>query len=56
MFTPENWEVWLDPESSKDDLFAAVADETPALAWHAVGKDVGNIRNEGPELAEPAAL
>jgi putative SOS response-associated peptidase YedK len=54
MFTPDNWEVWLDAQSSPDDLFAAAADDAPALAWHAVGKDVGNIRNEGPELVEPA--
>ena len=54
MFTPDNWEVWLDPESSQADLLAAAADDAPALEWHAVGKGVGNIRNEGPELVEPA--
>lgn len=54
MFTPDNWDVWLDAQSSPDDLFAAAADDAPALAWHAVGKGVGNIRNEGPELVEPA--
>lgn len=54
ILTRDNWEVWLERESTADDLFAAAADAAPELAWHPVGKDVGNIRNEGPQLAEPA--
>lgn len=53
MFTPENWDVWLDRESTPDDLFAAAADPAPALAWHEVGTAVGNIRVNVPELVEP---
>jgi putative SOS response-associated peptidase YedK len=53
MLDADNLEVWLDPESHPDDLFAAVAAPTPALAWHAVGKDVGNVRNNGAELIDP---
>jgi len=54
MLDAENLEVWLDPQSHPDDLFAAVAAPTPELTWHAVGKDVGNVRNNGAELIEPA--
>jgi len=50
----ENLEVWLDPQSHPDDLFAAVAAPTPELAWHAVDNAVGNVRNNGAELIEPA--
>jgi len=47
-------EVWLDPQSHPDDLFAAVAAPTPELTWHVVDKRVGNVRNNDPELVEPA--
>lgn len=53
MFTPKNWDVWLERESTPDELFAAAADEAPALAWHEVGKAVGNIRVDEPGLVEP---
>lgn len=53
MLTRDAWDVWLERESTPDDLFAAAADAGPDLAWHPVAKDVGNIRNEGPRLAEP---
>jgi putative SOS response-associated peptidase YedK len=53
MLTPENWEVWLERESTPYDLFAAAADPAPALAWHEVSKAVGNIRVDEPGLVEP---
>jgi putative SOS response-associated peptidase YedK len=31
----------------------ALAAEPPPLAWHAVGRAVGNVRNQGPQLIEP---
>jgi len=52
--TPEDVDVWLDPTSGKDDLFAAIADPGPELTWHAVDKRVGNVRNNDEELIEPA--
>jgi putative SOS response-associated peptidase YedK len=54
MLTPDNWDVWLERESTPDDLFAAAAEPAPALAWHRVGKAVGNIRVDEPGLVEPA--
>lgn len=55
MFTEDNWRAWLDPNSGKDDLFAAVAADAPDLLWHEVGKAVGNVRNNEPELVAPVA-
>ena len=52
--TPEDADVWLDPESSQEDLFAALAEPGPQLEWHPVDKRVGNVRNNDPDLVEPA--
>jgi len=54
MLDTDNVEVWLDPTSHPDDLFAAVAAPTPELTWHAVDKRVGNVRNNDESLTEPA--
>ncbi|WP_062379982.1 SOS response-associated peptidase [Demequina pelophila] len=53
MLRREEADVWLDADSANDDLFAAMAAPEPELAWHAVGRDVGNVRNQGAELVEP---
>jgi putative SOS response-associated peptidase YedK len=52
----ESWERWLDPavEDPGDDLLV------PAVggsldAWP-VGPEVGNVRHDGPELAQPVPL
>lgn len=55
MMRPDAWQAWLDPASGADDLFAAAAADAPALAWHAVGAAVGNVRNNEPALVEPVA-
>lgn len=53
-------DAWLDPtvDYPRDVLDAAV-DAAPyvaeTLAWHAVAKDVGNVRNNSPQLIEPLA-
>ena len=54
MLTAPNVDAWLDPASSQDDLFAAIADDSPELTWHAVDKRVGNVRNNEPDLVDPA--
>jgi putative SOS response-associated peptidase YedK len=54
MLTRDDVDVWLDPESTQDDLFAAIADPAPELTWHAVDKRVGNVRNNDEDLIEPA--
>uniref|UniRef100_UPI0025F3D6DF SOS response-associated peptidase family protein n=1 Tax=Demequina sp. TaxID=2050685 RepID=UPI0025F3D6DF len=50
MLVPEEVDVWLDHDASKDDLLAAIAAPAPALTWHEVGRAVGNVRNQGEEL------
>ena len=52
MLTAPNVDTWLDPASGQDDLFAAIGDDSPELTWHAVGSEVGNVRNNGPELVD----
>lgn len=39
--------------SADDAAGIALAAPDPALTWHPVGKSVGNVRNQGPQLAEP---
>jgi putative SOS response-associated peptidase YedK len=48
----ELWSVWLDPEVADPD--ALLVPGTPGVldAWP-VGKDVGNVRNNGPHLVDP---
>ncbi len=54
MLRHDEAEAWLDREARQDDLWAAIGAPAPDLAWHQVGKAVGNIRNQGPELVDPA--
>ncbi|MDN4476611.1 SOS response-associated peptidase [Demequina sp. SYSU T00192] len=53
MLLGDEADAWLDHDSSKDDLFAAIASPAPALVWHEVDRAVGNIRNQGEELVAP---
>lgn len=54
MLTPKEARTWLDPSQCPDDLFAAIDAPTMPLAWHPVGRAVGNIRNQGDGLIVPA--
>lgn len=51
----EAWEEWLDPANDDlDDLASLLvpcADDE--LTMHPVSRDVGNVRNQGPQLVEP---
>lgn len=53
---PEMWDAWLDPRTtdpgSVEGLLRAVPD--PALVPREVSRAVGNVRNDSPELIEPA--
>jgi len=53
MLTAANVDVWLTPDASPEQLFAAAQAPAPALVWHEVGRAVGTIRNDGPGLIEP---
>lgn len=52
---PEDWDRWLDPEITDaeplEDLLDPPADGI--ITYHAVGSDVGNVRNNRPDLIEP---
>ena len=53
IFTPECAAHWLDPELSPaeaEDLALEHGLSVEEFEWHPVGKAVGNVRNEGPEL------
>jgi putative SOS response-associated peptidase YedK len=56
---PDHADAWLDPttDNARDVLDAAI-DAAPAMAEtltdHVVSKAVGNVRNDSPELIEPA--
>ncbi len=49
-----DWEHWLRPGSDAADLMRPAADERVEV--REVGLAVGNVRNNGPELIEPAGL
>lgn len=53
------WREWIDPqEPGTPDLLAAIAEHGAEVAERLeirrVGRAVGNVRNQGPELIEPA--
>lgn len=54
MLTADQREAWLHPDSAPADLFNAIAAPAPDLQWHAVDRAVGNVRNNEPDLVEPA--
>jgi putative SOS response-associated peptidase YedK len=55
---PDACNEWLDPANDDVDelstLLVPCADEL--LSMHPVSRDVGNVRNQGPQLAERVAL
>ena len=56
---PDRADAWLDPTTDNvRDVLDAAIDAAPTLADtlddHAVSKAVGNVRNNSPELIEPA--
>lgn len=51
----EDWELWLDPEVDDADVLASLLrpSEDRVLEFHPVNPDVGNVRNDRPDLIEP---
>ena len=47
-------DAWLEPTASPEQRHAVMGAPAPALAWHQVGRAVGNVRNNMPDLVEPA--
>jgi putative SOS response-associated peptidase YedK len=55
LLAPADYAAWLDPDTGPERLQALLRPCAAAfLTAHAVGPRVGNARNEGPELMEPA--
>lgn len=52
---PEDWERWLDPDVVDSEQLADLLDpaEDHVIAYHPVGPDVGNVRNNRPDLVQP---
>jgi putative SOS response-associated peptidase YedK len=52
------WDMWLDPKMTDVDKLQPLLVPTRegTLVHHPVGKDVGNVRSDGPELMEAVAL
>jgi putative SOS response-associated peptidase YedK len=50
------WPKWLGEAAASEDELKAMLKPCPAklIKMWPVGKAVGNVRNNGPELAEPA--
>ncbi|MCU1496893.1 MAG: hypothetical protein JWM47_846 [Acidimicrobiales bacterium] len=54
---PSAWDEWLDPDNADLDALGRLLVPAPPqiLTLHPVATDVGNVRNQGPHLVEPAA-
>ena len=53
-----NWDLWLDPTVTNVEKLEPLLVPTVGgtLVHYPVGKNVGNVRNDGPELIEAIAL
>lgn len=55
VLSPECAANWIDPELLADEAKEVIAqhcEPVGSFEWHPVGKEVGNVRNEGPGLIE----
>ena len=52
MLPAELHQAWL-YGSTDEAMNIGPAASLPEVRWHAVGKAVGNVRNQGPGLIEP---
>ena len=53
MMRPDVWTTWLASDATPEQLMDAAHAPAPDLLWHEVGKAVGNVRHNSPELIEP---
>jgi putative SOS response-associated peptidase YedK len=55
---PEHYTAWLDPRRTDPVAARALLAHPPAgrLGYHPVSRAVGNVANNGPQLAEPVPL
>lgn len=52
----EAWDAWLAPTTTPAEAEAILATDSPAIALRPVGRAVGRVSENGPELIEPAAV
>lgn len=60
VLAPDLWDTWLDAETEGDQelveaVVAAAAEHVDTLSLREVGREVGNVRSEGPGLVAPVA-
>ncbi|MFG5863818.1 SOS response-associated peptidase [Metapseudomonas sp. CR1201] len=53
---PEQWDSWLSPKTPNEHVQLAIAFPREDFTAHPVTTDVGNTRNDYPELLEPVAV
>jgi len=53
ILAPEQWELWLSPATSPEQVHSAIALSRTGFDAYRVSTDVGNTRNQGAELIEP---
>ena len=56
VFAPDTAGNWLDPDLAADEaavLMAQHRESVEAFDWYPVGREVGNVRNEGATLIQP---
>lgn len=53
ILAPEEFDLWLSPSSKSDQIQGAIALSREDFVAHPVTTDVGNNRNDFPELLEP---
>ncbi|HEY9474781.1 MAG TPA: SOS response-associated peptidase [Mycobacteriales bacterium] len=56
LLRPDQWSAWLDRRMATAPLSDPDPDTIASLELRAVGAEVGNVRNQGPELLTPVPL
>ena len=59
VFTATDAVLWLDPDlptEGAEEMARQMSLAAEHFDWHAVNKLVGNVRNDGPDFAQPIAL
>lgn len=53
---PEHAREWIDPDTSSEraqEIAQHRCRPTEDFCWYKIGKDVGNVRNQGSQLIDP---
>lgn len=55
ILAPEQWKLWLSPETSPEQVHSAIALSRIDFEAYPVSTDVGNTKNQGADLIKPKA-